>query len=125
MAEIVDTVEELPERIQARVRDVAPDLGGFRAAFKTSFKPNATIPLIWLVLADRGILLCSTHRTRGVWAVLEREDIDTIVVEKGIVGAGWVKITPRKLGENDHVLPLPDRLDEKEVKPLLATWQAS
>lgn len=39
----------------------------FLCAIKTTVKPNETIPTLWLVCTENRLLLCSTHKTRGIY----------------------------------------------------------
>ena len=123
MGNIISDMAELPARIQARVREAEADVGAFLFAFKTAFKPNATIPFIWLVLADRGILLCITHRSRGNWALMKRSDVDRIVVEQRLIGPGLIRISPKQLQADGHVLPLNEALEQDKVEQVLSDWK--
>ena len=63
-------LDELPERIRMVVHDAGT--GAFCAALKTAYKPSFTIPSIWLVVTADDLLLCNTHRTRGLWRKYSR-----------------------------------------------------
>lgn len=65
--DIIRTIDGLPTRIQRTLEQGGYNPGVFRAALQTALKPNATIPILWLVLVKSALLLCSTHRTRGVY----------------------------------------------------------
>jgi len=57
---------DLPPRIASALR-IAGFADSFRYAAKTTVKPNETIPFLWLVCTDSHLLLCCTHRTRGIF----------------------------------------------------------
>jgi hypothetical protein len=50
---------------------------------KTTFKPNSTIPILWIIWHKYGLTFCSTHKSRGVFAQFETSIIDSVKVTKG------------------------------------------
>ncbi len=109
---------DLPEKIRVHVSsDIA---GSFVAAFKTSYKPNATIPILWIVIHKNGLLFCSSHRTRGVYKRINRSEVDSIKLTKGQhFGLYSLAVVFRALDEADLVVSLPSEIDFSEIRGIL------
>lgn len=93
-------LDELPERIRLVVHDAVP--GAFIVALKTSYKPTFTIPSIWLVLTSEDLLLCNTHRTRGLWRRYSRPTLPHLRVSTTSIGQPFVILG----GESEEPLTL-------------------
>ena len=52
---------------------------------KTTWKPNAAIPTLWLAITDWRLLLFSTRQDRSLFKKVPFGEIDTIRVEHGKV----------------------------------------
>ena len=74
---ILNSQYDLPDRIQSVVASVE-GAGQFLGAIKTSLKPNATIPLLWLAITDGYLLLCNTHRSRGLTEKIRWSEVNCI-----------------------------------------------
>ena len=122
MSTIERTLSDLPERIQAIVSRNIRSSDDFIAALKTELKPNATIPVLWLVITTGGLLLCSTHRTRGLYRSFHKDAINSIRVEHSHSLPGTrIEIISSELSEPDFNVPLDTTLDTEELKTILET----
>jgi hypothetical protein len=110
---IVLTINELPEKI---ARHVTGEIAsGFAGAFKTNIKPNATIPLLWLVIHKDGLLFCNTHRTRGIFQDIKREEIDSFKFSSSSMGSNSFSILFKDLMVEDLHIELPKGVSSKAV----------
>jgi hypothetical protein len=73
--------KDLPEKI---IENLPTDImAEFVAAIKTSYRPNAAIPTLWLVIHKGGLFFCTTHKTRGIYKNFLYREIDSIKIGKG------------------------------------------
>lgn len=105
-------IKELPVKIQRAI--IAANIAGFIAGFKTTFKPNATIPILWLIIHDQGMLFCSTHRTRGVFRSYRKLDIDSVRLKQGSV-----ELLHSDLKEEDFIFSIPHDVDIMQLSKFL------
>jgi hypothetical protein len=70
MSKIVRDFQALPDRIRSTLATHGYGAQAFVLALKTAFKPSATIPILWFVVMRDAVLLCNTHRDRGLWRTL-------------------------------------------------------
>lgn len=120
MGGVVVLAEHLPARIQQRVADNTSDIGEMIGAVKTSYKPNATIPLLWLIFGSKGLMLCSTHKTRGVWRIIEPEELNAVQLEVGFLESMAVRIILQR--EDDDIrLELPRSIEREELENLITS----
>jgi hypothetical protein len=71
-------MEALPPRVRANLsRQLSPG-ETVTVAATTDYRPNADMPFAWLVITSRQLILCSTHRTRGIYAAYSRSDINDV-----------------------------------------------
>jgi hypothetical protein len=108
----------MPARIQETLRKEGIDRTQFAGAMKTAFKPNDTIPILWIVLADAELLLCSTHRTRGIWRRLGRREIDSARTSVGAFG-GLTVLLILADADDDLVMPMPKNISAEAVQSFL------
>ncbi|MBU6162463.1 MAG: hypothetical protein KGO50_15205 [Myxococcales bacterium] len=111
----------LPPRIQQLVADLCRSHGDFVAALKTAVKPNPTIPLIWLVVLQRGLLACNTHRTRGIWRFLDSKAIDECRLEQTLVG--FFRLVVFTDTESPLIFDLPASVEERQAREFLRLTQ--
>lgn len=78
---------DLPERIQNTLSQLNNVQASFKFALKTTLKPNATLPILWMVITENQIIFCNTHATRGIYKIFNRADINSfkIMPAKSIV----------------------------------------
>jgi hypothetical protein len=114
--EFVTAVDRLPEKIKSCV------LENYNAprqehifSFKTSYKPNPTIPLLWFVQLTDRIAFCNTHKTRGIYKEIMNDSINSIRISPSALK---IEIIYKDLNEDDFQLTVEktfdfDRLKEK------------
>lgn len=102
---VVRWENDLPKQIQKHLRDLRDEADArLQLAVKTGYRANPDMPYAWLVLATHHLLICNTHRTRGVVACLRYREISSI----RSVGDNAIEILPRNLEHGDLTIPLPD-----------------
>lgn len=97
--------DDLPERIVAALAGVSKE-DEFIAAVKTALKPNATIPFLWLVCTKRDLLVCNTHRTRGLYKKSTWSEINAIRRIGESSGAIHIEVIYQGLDQDDDLYPL-------------------
>lgn len=105
--DIIRSIDGLPSRIRQTLQQEGYDSVDFRAALRTALKPNATIPILWLVLMNNALLLCSTHRTRGVYHQFGPEGINELRVVKGALQSLSIELIRPDVGEPNLIIPMP------------------
>jgi len=115
---LIKDPSDLPEKISGQLpsRVVDSYIGGV----KTALKPNATIPILWMILYDDGFLFCSTHRTRGIFKDISRNEIDSIKIMKS-AQFEEVKIEYifKDLTLDNFVVAMPNGTDVEEISTIL------
>jgi hypothetical protein len=104
--ELVYSLDQLPPRIQTLLMELGQE-SGFICAVKTAYKPNATIPILWLVVTRTELMLCNTHRTRGLTARHLWKEINEVRKLQNRVNANSIEIIYNDLSKENTVLPLP------------------
>lgn len=104
--------EKLPQKILVNVFDDV--LSGFIGAFKTNIKPNATIPLLWMVIHKKGIRFCNSHKTRGLFRDISVDEIDSFKIKTSSFGHTYVKIIFKDIKEDDFYVDIPGVI-KKEI----------
>jgi hypothetical protein len=79
--EIIKELLKLPVKIQGNLPIEVSE--NFLAGMKSTFKPNSTIPILWVIWHMNGIVFCSTHKSRGIFKLFRNSDIDSIKLLKG------------------------------------------
>jgi hypothetical protein len=108
----------LPDKIQRSLRE-GHHLGTFKCALKTNYKPNATIPILWIVLTKTSFILCNTHRTRGVTAVYPWSDINCVRKSDDFRRTNAIEVLHNDLATDNDTLPLPSEVKESDVDELI------
>lgn len=110
-------IDQLPTKVLTHLpADVATD---YIAGVKTTVKPNATIPFLWMVIHKGGILFCSTHRTRGLFKELAFDELDSIKVINGSrFNEPRVELIQKDLDVDDFVVTFPELSDLCELRQL-------
>jgi hypothetical protein len=105
---LIRSLNDLPKQVQKHLRESQKEPGErLQLAARTGYRVNSDMPYAWLVLTTRRVVLCSTHRSRGIHANLAYGEISSIRAQiKGI------EILPKDLGCADLAVPLPDESDE-------------
>lgn len=89
MTRIVRDFEQLPPRIKTVVLAAGARVDEFVLAMKSSYKPNATIPIIWFVVTKDRLLLCNTHKTRGLWRTLAGAAVGSLQLHHSSLAAPY------------------------------------
>ena len=93
---------------------------GFIAAFKTAYKPNSTIPTLWMVVTRGALFFCSTHKTRGIYVQASNAEIDSVKLNRGrYFGLRSLTVVFRDLGKEDLVVSMSTEVDFDEIESVL------
>ena len=109
----------LPNRIGEVVAQAAT--GEFRAAVKTTYRPNDTIPSIWIVVTSDYLVLCNTHRTRGLWRKFAAADTQRLKL--GITSTGQRYFELEDIDGGRLFLPLSQAVSPAEIDEFMAEYQ--
>ena len=71
------SLEDLPVKIINTLQENELD-ELFIAAIKTSLKPNPNVPILWAIITEHSLLLCSTNRPHGIWRDYKIEAINEV-----------------------------------------------
>lgn len=116
---IVRVFEQLPDRIKSNLSN-----SNFIAAIKTTFKPNSTIPILWLSLFTDKLIFCNTHRDRGIYSIYSHADIDSIKVDAGSpFSIAKIVLILQNPSLDDIEITLSDKSDFEELKSLLKSLE--
>ncbi len=117
--ELKYSFSELPQRIQDQLRELGHDDANFLCAIKTEFKPNSTIPSLWVVLTNHRLLLCSTHKTRGYWDGYTPGELSCIKLSRGFTGRIQLEILYADIERPDLSLLLSVNTSDEEAEELI------
>jgi len=111
---------ELPPRIRVHLEDADVLADGLIAAVKTAHKPNATIPILWMVIHKSGITFCCTHRTRGIFKQFHKSEVNSVrVAQASGLGPPMIELISTHLDEEDFSVPLPPGSDLSSLRDVL------
>jgi hypothetical protein len=117
---IVADPSEVPPKIRQHLLESGILALSFVAAVKTGYKPNATIPILWMVVHRGGLVFCSTHRTRGIFRQYLASDIDSVRVTEGSgVRPSRLDVIETDPAKNEFAVPLSNTIDVRELRALL------
>lgn len=111
--------DQLPQRVGEVL--ARAEAGEFRAAIKTAYKPNDTIPSIWIVVTSRYVMLCNTHRTRGVWRTFPVADSQRLQMHKTSIGQRYFELADLDGGR--VFLPLSPTMSSSDIDEFMAEYQ--
>lgn len=114
---------DLPSRIATAIAESSPR-DNFIAAIKTALKPNATIPFLWLVCTDKHLLVCNTHRTRGVYRKSTWSEINTVRRVGAVQGSMIIEVIYQDLDHDDERYPLDPGITPAVVEEFIACCRA-
>ncbi|MFX1761443.1 hypothetical protein PWP93_02375 [Paraburkholderia sp. A1RI-2L] len=112
---VTKTAAALPDKIRNNLNNRGMS-EGIRAVIKTDFKPNDTIPFIWLVATDQSLLFCCTHKTRGVFKTIPWESISEVRRNGVRDGALSIEIIYVSLDVQTDLLALPPSVSRLELE---------
>lgn len=115
---------ELPTRIKDLLQSRGHKLDSSSRALKTEFKPNSTIPTIWIVSTNKHILLCSTHKTRGLWAIYGRDELNCVRLKRETTGGLEIEIIHADSDCPTLLLPLPASTNITHAEELVSMANA-
>ncbi|MGZ4953538.1 MAG: hypothetical protein ACXV8Q_00380 [Methylobacter sp.] len=115
---VLRNIKDLPPKILAVIEQEGQTLD-FQCAIKTNFKPNATIPILWIVLTNIGFLLCNTHRTRGLSGRYDWQEINEVRKKQGTGKVEILEIIFNHLSKDDIVLPMPAEVTSADMMALI------
>ncbi len=113
---LVRSLDDIPERPRGNLRPLLAEAERVLLSAPTEYRSNPDMPFAWLVITSRQLILCNSHRTRGVYASHPHRSINQVRLE----GARLLRIL---LNDSmaDILVPLPDALTIDEVRTLLDT----
>ena len=118
MPEIIKNTRELPPRLQSLLSELQQEQA-FICAIKTDLKPNATIPILWLFLTKSGLLLCNTHRTRGLFASHTWQEINIVRKLDDKASSTSIEIIYNDISKDNTVLPFPKSVKPTEIDSII------
>jgi hypothetical protein len=110
---------QLPDKVQVVLSRLSPPQD-FSCALKTSYKPNATIPYLWLVATKTNLLLCNTHNTRGLYKSYLWNEISELLYKRDNLGSNLIKIIFTDIDGLDLLLPVDSQVTQDEIKVFLS-----
>ena len=111
-------LEPIPQGILVLLKSIGISEDAVVVARKTALKPAYGIPTVWLIATREEFLLCSTHKTRGVWKKFNRDTVNAIRVEMSIMRQKFLRIIYRSLDESDLLIPLPSVFTDVDLDDL-------
>jgi len=115
----IRSIDQLPDKIRSALQKRKKLTGNFIISFKTLFKPNATIPILWFTLLSDGIIFLNTHKTRGVYKELPVTQINSIRIRKLSYGQNMIEIVNNNVFEKDFLIPISKEIDLNILKESL------
>jgi hypothetical protein len=108
-------LRELPARVADNLRGrVSADR--FIVAAPTEYRPNPDMPFAWLVLTADQLVLCCTHRTRGVYAAHPFEEINQVRLESN---GRVLRILLNDPASGDLTIPLHPNLSPEQIEAIV------
>ena len=68
--------DALPDRIRTLLANKGYSPSDCLFALRSTFRPNFALPTLWLILTQDALMLCNTHRTRGLYREFRSGDIN-------------------------------------------------
>ena len=91
----------------------------FICGIKTAFKPKYEIPYIWIVVTKESLLLCNTHKTRGMWALYHHNKLYNVQLKKDMAGGLSIEILEINLDKPTTKLPMPRNTNVEDANELI------
>ena len=114
---IITAIDQLPEKIKLCVlENYSTPEQAYIFSFKTSYKPNPTIPLLWFVQLKDRISFCNTHKTRGIYKEIMNRSINSIRLSRSALTS---EIIYESLDQDDFLITVEKTTDFDEVKQKL------
>jgi hypothetical protein len=114
---LIMTIDDLPEKIKLCVlENYSTPEQAYIFSFKTSCKPNPTIPILWFVQLKDRISFCNTHKTRSIYKEIINSSINSIRLSKSSL---TIEIIYKSLDRDDFVIAVEKTTDFDEIKQKL------
>jgi len=72
---------DLPLRVKENAASRLDRGEAMQLAALTAFRPNGDMPFAWFLVTSKQVMLCSTHRGRGVYAAHPLTEINSVRLE--------------------------------------------
>lgn len=113
----ITLIDQLPEKIKMCIlENYGTPESEYIFSFKTSYKPNATIPILWFVQLKDRISFCNTHKTRGVYKEIMNHSINSIRISKSAL---TIEIIYESLAQDDFLITVEKTTDFDGIKQKL------
>lgn len=116
---IIYQTDQLPEKIQSALKKRKKLTGQFIISFKTLFKPNSTIPILWFALLSDGIIFLNTHKTRGIYKEIANAEINSVRFRVVSTEEAMIDIVSANIVEEDFSFTISKEVDLNIVKKSL------
>ena len=116
---IIYQTDQLPEKIQSALKKRKKLTGQFIISFKTLFKPNSTIPILWFALLSDGIIFLNTHKTRGIYKEIATAEINSVRFRVVSAEEAMIDIVSANIVEEDFSFTISKEVDLNIVKKSL------
>lgn len=113
---IYEKIENLPDKIREAYGNKKRLNGRFLFSFKTLYKPNATIPILWFTLLTDGIIFLNTHKTRGAYKEVVFPEINSIKLKDFSSSENLLIIVSNDIYEEDFAMEIPKEIDLDYLK---------
>ncbi len=104
---MVESIDELPTKIADAVRATLKPSEVFRLALKTAFKPDATVPIIWLTITTHRLLFANTHARRFIWREIPFAELNCVRLRRDGMGNLAFEVITNSTTDEPLVMPLP------------------
>ena len=109
---------DLPPRIITAVKDAGFE-SSYRLAAKTTVKPNETIPTLWIVCTESHLLLCNTHRTRGIYRRYVWSEVNDVRRMSSASPGACVELIHNALDQANEIFPLDASVTSAQTDELV------
>lgn len=118
---LIKDASKLPKRIrEVVIANQADPSERLVLAVRTGFRVNNDFPFAWLIVTDRQLLICSTHKRKGLHALYRLDQVDIRLRQSPRA----VEVFPKKFEDGDYILSIAD-LDDSEADLLMTETQAA
>ena len=113
----ISEIQDFPEKIRSCITEnYGSPASNFVFGFKTAYKPNPTIPLLWFVLLKDKIVFCNTHKTRGIYKEFSKESVNSLRLAPGALN---IQIISNNLAEDDFSVAMEKGFEFSSLKEKL------
>jgi hypothetical protein len=116
---LVKNFDELPEQIKVLLINCKYDKSKFICGFKTVFKIDERIPYLWIIVISNSIVLCSTYKAKGIWALYNNSELNSVLLKTGSIGCFSIEILAANPNTPAIILPLHRNTSTEDANELL------